>query len=65
MQLTAVLAAWGLVSSDSSGRGIPFTPATTSTGLTLGTGVIGQLVGDAVSTTGTIANVRINPMFMR
>jgi hypothetical protein len=50
-----------LVASDTSGRGIPFTPASTSTGLTLPTGVIGVLVGPSVAATGTIAEVHLNP----
>lgn len=54
-----------LVGFDTSGRGIPFTPATTSTGLTLPTGVIGTLVGPSVAATGTIATVNINPQLMR
>lgn len=58
-------AAWGLVSSDASGRGIPFTPANTSSSLTLATGVIGLLVDSAVSATGTVAQVLVNPQLMR
>lgn len=54
-----------LVAFDTSGRGIPFTPASTSTGLTLPTGVIGTLVGNTVSFTGTIARVLIQPQLMR
>jgi len=54
-----------LVSSDSSGRGIPFTPAVTSTGLTLPTGVIGTLLGPKVDLTGTVADVAINPQLIR
>lgn len=54
-----------LVAFDTSGRGIPFTPANTSTGLTLATGVIGTLVGPTVAATNTIALVAINPQLMR
>lgn len=54
-----------LVASDSSGRGIPFTPGATTTALTLPTGVIGTLVDASVSATGTVANVLINPQLMR
>lgn len=54
-----------LVAYDTSGRGIPFTPASTSTGLTLPTGVIGTLVGPSVGATATIANVLIQPQLMR
>lgn len=57
--------AGALVGSDSSGRGIQFTPAATSSGLTLGTGVIGVLVGPSVSATGTVAAVSINPFLAR
>lgn len=54
-----------LVASDSEGRGVAFTPANTSTGLTLPTGVIGTLVGPTVGGTGTIADVIINPQLIR
>lgn len=54
-----------LVGFDTSGRGILFTPASTSTGLTLPTGVIGTLVGPTVAATGTIAEVLISPQLMR
>ncbi len=54
-----------LVAFDTSGRGIPFTPANTSTGLTLPTGIIGTLVGPTVAATGTIAEVSIHPQLMR
>ena len=45
----------GIVASDSSGRGVPFTEATASGWY------IGQLVGPAVAATGTIAEVLIMP----
>lgn len=54
-----------LVASDSEGRGIAFTPASTSTGLTLPTGVIGTLVGPTVGGTGTLADVAIHPQLIR
>jgi len=54
-----------LVAFDTSGRGIPFTPAATSTGLTLPTGVIGTLVGPTVAATGTVADVHLHPQLMR
>lgn len=54
-----------LVAFDTSGRGIPFTPAVTSTGLTLPTGVIGTLLDATVAATGTIAQVSIQPQLMR
>jgi len=54
-----------LVAFDTSGRGIPFTPALTSTGLTLPTGVIGTLVDATVAATATIAQVAIFPQLMR
>lgn len=54
-----------LVAFDTSGRGIPFTPAATSTGLTIPTGIIGTLVGPTIAATGTIADVHIQPQLMR
>lgn len=54
-----------LVAFDTSGRGVPFTPANTSTGLTLATGIIGTLVDATVAATGTVAQVLINPALMR
>lgn len=54
-----------LVGFDTSGRGVPFTPAATSTGLTLAVGVIGTLVDASVAATGTVAQVLINPQLMR
>lgn len=54
-----------LVAFDTSGRGIPFTPAVTTTGLTIGTGVIGTLIDATIAATGTIAQILINPQLMR
>ena len=54
-----------LVGFDSSGRGVPFTPAVTTTGLTIGTGVIGTLIDASVAATGTVAQVLINPQLIR
>lgn len=54
-----------LVAFDTSGRGVPFVPAVTSTGLTLPTGVIGTLLDATVAATGTIAKVSIQPQLMR
>lgn len=54
-----------LVGFDTSGRGVPFTPAVTTTGLTIGIGVIGTLIDATVAATGTIANILVNPMIMR
>jgi len=59
------VSAAGLVSSDSSGRGVPFTLANTTTALTLASAYVGVLVGAAVAATGTIANVLIAPGFDR
>lgn len=59
------VSAAGLVSSDSSGRGIPFTLANTTTALTLASAYVGILVGGAVAATGTIANVLVQPGFDR
>jgi len=59
------VAAAGLVSSDSSGRGIPFTLANTTTALTLASAYVGVLAGAAVAATATIAEVIIAPGFDR
>lgn len=59
------VSAAGLVASDSSGRGVPFTQANTTTALTLASAYVGVLVGAAVAATGTIANVFIAPGFDR
>lgn len=59
------VSAAGLVSSDSSGRGVPFTLANTTSALTLASSYVGVLSGDAVSATGTIAKVLIQPGFDR
>lgn len=55
------VSAAGLVSSDSSGRGVPFSLANTTTALTLASAYLGPLVGSAVAATGTIAQVLIQP----
>ena len=54
-----------LVSSDSSGRGVPFTLANTTTALTLASAYVGVLVDAAVAATNTVAKVLINPGFDR
>lgn len=59
------VASGALVSSDSSGRGVPFTLANTTTALTLASAYVGILVDAAVSTTATVANVLIQPGFDR
>jgi hypothetical protein len=59
------VSAAGLVSSDSSGRGIPFTLANTTTALTLASAYVGVLLGGAVAATATIAEVLIAPGFDR
>ena len=59
------VSAAALVASDSSGRGVPFTLANTTTALTLASAYVGILVGDAVAATATIANVLIAPGFDR
>lgn len=53
------------VMADTSGRGVPFTPAVTATAFTLMTGVIGTLIGPKVDLTGTVANVLIQPQLIR
>ena len=55
------VSAAGLVGVDTSGRGIPFTLADTTTALTLANAYVGVLLGPAVGATGTIARVLINP----
>ena len=59
------VSAAGLVQADSSGRGVPFSTAATTTALTLASAYVGILVGDAVAATGTIAEVFIRPGFDR
>lgn len=54
-----------LVASDSSGRGIKFILANTTTALTLASAYVGVLVGPSVAATGTIADVLIMPGFDR
>jgi hypothetical protein len=58
-------AAGALVAGDTSGRGVPYTLANTSSGLTLGAAYVGILVGAAVAATGTIADVYICPAVSR
>ncbi len=55
------VAAAGLVASDSSGRGVPFTFAATSTAISAPACFVGVLLGAAVAATGTIADVLIIP----
>lgn len=50
-----------LVASDSSGRGIPFTLAATTTSVTLSAAYGGILVAAKVDVTGTLADVLIMP----
>lgn len=59
------VSAAGLVASDSSGRGVPFSLANTTTGLTLASAYVGVLVGAAVGLTATVAQVLIAPGFER
>lgn len=54
-----------LVGSDSSGRGIPFALAATTTTLTLPSAYGGVLIGPSVAETATVANVLIMPGFQR
>lgn len=65
LYMNETCASGSFIASDTSGRGIPFTPALTSTGLTTPTGIVGILVSDAVAATGTIATILINPQLMR
>jgi hypothetical protein len=55
------VAAGQLVGADSSGRGIPFSFGSTSASNTFPSAYIGVLIGPAVSATGTIAEVLIQP----
>lgn len=55
----------GLVGSDSSGRGIPFALAMTSTAISAPAAYCGVLVGPTIGLTGTIAQVLIQPGFDR
>lgn len=59
------MASGGLVASDSSGRGIPFSLAMTSTSISRPSAYLGVLVGAAVAITGTVAQVAIHPGFDR
>ena len=54
-----------LVASDSSGRGVPFTLANTTTALTLASAFVGINIGSAVAATGTVSKVLIMPGFDR
>lgn len=47
----------GLVASDSSGRGVPHVD------VTVGSYIVGRLMGPAVTQTGTLAMVNVNPFF--
>lgn len=49
------VSAGALVTTDAQGRGVPFVAVTAATSF------IGRLVGGAVSATGTIAEVYVNP----
>lgn len=55
----------GLVASDSSGRGIPFALALTSTSISAPAAYAGVLVGPTIGLTGTIADVFIRPGYDR
>lgn len=50
------VAAGGLVAVDSSGRGVPFFGVTAAASY-----VLGRLIGSKVETTGTVADVIVNP----
>lgn len=54
-----------LVQSDSSGRGVPFTLANTTTALTLASAYVGHLIGASVAATGTIAEILVAPGYDR
>ncbi len=54
-----------LVASDTSGRGIAFSLAATTTSLTLPSAYGGILMDETVAATGTIANVLVMPGFVK
>jgi hypothetical protein len=54
-----------IVASDSSGRGVPHVFAATSTASTLASAYLGILADATIATTGTVANVIINPGYLR
>lgn len=54
-----------LVGSDTSGRGIPFSLAMTSTAISRPSAYLGVLVGNTIGGTGTVAEVLINPGYDR
>lgn len=55
----------GLVASDSSGRGIPFSLAMTSTAISRPSAYLGLLIGPTIGGTGTVARTLIQPGFDR
>lgn len=55
VQFNDTVAAGGLVTSNSAGQGVPYTAVTAATQY------IGRLVGPAVSATGTVADVLLQP----
>lgn len=59
------VAAGELVGSDTSGRGIPFSLAQTSTAISSPASYVGLLMDASVAATGTIARVLIMPGFDR
>ncbi len=59
------VSAAGLVTGDSSGRGVPLVLSNTTTSLTLTSSYIGVLSGAAVAATATIAEIIIQPGLAR
>lgn len=59
------MAAGELVTSDTSGRGVPFTLALTSTSISAPASYAGILWGASVALTGTIAHIFLRPGFDR
>lgn len=57
--------AGALVGLDSSGRGVPFSLSDTTTSVTLTGQYLGVLIGATVAATGTIAEVLVQPGFVR
>lgn len=54
-----------IVVSDTSGRGVPHVFAATSTASTLASAYLGILAGPTIAATGTVADVIINPGYLR
>ena len=65
LYFNAAVVAGQLVGSDTSGRGVAFTLPNTTTSLSLAGQYIGVLIGPTIATTATIAEILVNPGFVR